>query len=144
MLSVISKCMATPGQVVATGSLRLLNTWTHSGCRPLVPVSIHLEGFKNHMASKQSRTGDIDTILSGWFPCRVPASLDAHGSSTLALPLQRIYDPSIFITDCEEISVMNRNARRPKRANHGARPCSRSSRRFKKEKIGKRGRGRNP
>lgn len=38
----------------------------------------------------------------------------------------------------EEISLMNRNARRPKRANKGARPCSRSSRRWKKDQIGKR------
>ena len=41
----------------------------------------------------------------------------------------------------EEISVMNRNARRPRKANKGARPCSRSSRRWKKEQIGKRSRG---
>ncbi|KAG7361470.1 hypothetical protein IV203_036571 [Nitzschia inconspicua] len=38
------------------------------------------------------------------------------------------------------IQVMNRNARRAKKANKGARPCSRASRRSKKEKIGKRSR----
>lgn len=38
----------------------------------------------------------------------------------------------------ESIYAMNRNARRPKKANKGARPCSRASRRSKKEKIGKR------
>jgi hypothetical protein len=36
------------------------------------------------------------------------------------------------------IQVMNRNSRRPNKANKGARPCSRVSRRKKKEKIGKR------
>ena len=39
------------------------------------------------------------------------------------------------------IHVMNRNARRPKKANKGKRPCSRSSRRSKKERYGKRSRG---
>ena len=38
----------------------------------------------------------------------------------------------------EQIEAMNRNARRPKKANKGARPCSRASRRRKKEKLGKR------
>lgn len=33
---------------------------------------------------------------------------------------------------------MNRNARKPKKANKGARPCSRAARRAKKAKIGKR------
>lgn len=32
--------------------------------------------------------------------------------------------------------VMNRNARKPKKANHGARPCSRISRRAKRSKYG--------
>jgi hypothetical protein len=39
---------------------------------------------------------------------------------------------------CGGIQVMNRNARRPKKANKGARPCSRVSRRKKKEMIGRR------
>ena len=40
----------------------------------------------------------------------------------------------------EVIQAMNRNARRPKKANKGSRPCSRAGRRRKKEKIGKRSR----
>lgn len=36
----------------------------------------------------------------------------------------------------EEYSAMNRNNRKPKKANHGARPCSRYSRRSKKRKWG--------
>ena len=39
-----------------------------------------------------------------------------------------------------EILQMSRNSRRPKKANKGARPCSRVSRRRKKEKIGRRSR----
>ena len=38
------------------------------------------------------------------------------------------------------LHVMNRNARRPKKANKGKRPCSRTSRRSKKERYGKRSR----
>ncbi len=48
-------------------------------------------------------------------------------------------DPSL--SESDGMSCTNRNARRPNKANHGARPCSRSSRRWKKEKIGKRRRG---
>ena len=36
----------------------------------------------------------------------------------------------------EEYSAMNRNNRKPRKANHGARPCSRYSRRAKKRKWG--------
>ena len=32
--------------------------------------------------------------------------------------------------------VMNRNARKPKKANHGARPCSRYARRMKRKRFG--------
>lgn len=42
-------------------------------------------------------------------------------------------------SDCEsqvQLELMNRNARKPKRANHGARPCSRISRRAKKRALG--------
>ena len=38
------------------------------------------------------------------------------------------------------IQTLNRNARRPKKANKGSRPCSRAGRRRRKEKIGKRNR----
>ena len=43
-------------------------------------------------------------------------------------------------TQAEPIHAMNRNARRPKKANKGARPCSRASRRRKKEALGRRSR----
>jgi hypothetical protein len=35
------------------------------------------------------------------------------------------------------VQCMNRNARRPKRANHGKRPCSRYRRRMKRNKLGR-------
>lgn len=40
----------------------------------------------------------------------------------------------------ETIQATNRNARKPKKANKGSRPCSRAGRRRRKEKIGKRSR----
>ena len=42
------------------------------------------------------------------------------------------------INDDNVLQMMNRNNRKPKRANHGARPCSRWARRMKKNKIGRR------
>lgn len=38
--------------------------------------------------------------------------------------------------DVETWDLMNRNARRPKKANHGARPCSRVNRRKRKRRAG--------
>ena len=43
-----------------------------------------------------------------------------------------------YLHDVELIQAMNRNARKPRKANKGSRPASRVSRRRKKEKIGKR------
>merc|ERR1719362_257941 len=43
------------------------------------------------------------------------------------------------INDCyikEEIQLGNRNARKPKKANHGKRPCSRYTRRAKRRRYG--------
>jgi len=38
--------------------------------------------------------------------------------------------------DQEEMQTMNRNARRPKKANHGKRPCSRVRRRWMRRRYG--------
>lgn len=89
----------------------------------------------------------LDGILARCTPVvhKIPHnmdSLDAWKSITNDVPLgdgEWHLDTTLF--QPEEISCMNRNARRPNKANHGARPCSRSSRRWKKEKIGKRRRG---
>ena len=88
-----------------------------------------------------------DVLLEGILPRYVHLSNAVHGTEKLDhLQLSRLprdikwMDEALFVH--EEISVMNRNARRPKRANHGARPCSRASRRWKKEKLGRRSRGR--
>jgi hypothetical protein len=49
---------------------------------------------------------------------------DNNNNSTLSVP--------------PTLEMMNRNARRGKKANHGKRPCSRMARRSKKNKIGRR------
>ena len=45
-----------------------------------------------------------------------------------------INDPCSLVTDVVEWEALNRNARRPKRANHGKRPCSHVRRRSKRLK----------
>ena len=91
----------------------------------------------------------LDVLLARGTPV-VKFQPDATHSPTMIQPwpltnemiLQSLSCPnSSSLLSLEEISCMNRNGRRPKRANHGARPCSRSSRRWKKEQIGKRRRG---
>mmetsp|Transcript_15826 Transcript_15826/g.36639 ORF Transcript_15826/g.36639 Transcript_15826/m.36639 type:complete len:147 (-) Transcript_15826:325-765(-) len=60
--------------------------------------------------------------------------------------LSTLYQPNCHqLSKCSSnldtvIQAMNRNARKPKKANKGSRPCSRAGRRKRKEKVGKRGR----
>ena len=70
--------------------------------------------------SNAKMLGEINRLLPGQWPA----------NQWVVGPVEKSIETEIF--------AMNRNARRPKRANHGARPCSRSSRRWKKEKIGNR------
>ena len=146
MLSGLSKCFANSGRVVARVSQRTLNTSVHHGSHPSPAGNMNAQFFMSHVAPKQSAPGDIDTILKGLLHHSVnrpgPEPRSTYGSCMTPsplLPVHSVFDPSVFHVDA--FSFMNRNSRRPKRANHGARPCSRSSRRFKKEKIGKRRRG---
>eukprot|EP00539_Tryblionella_compressa_P012389 CAMPEP_0178816250 /NCGR_PEP_ID=MMETSP0746-20121128/1250_1 /TAXON_ID=913974 /ORGANISM="Nitzschia punctata, Strain CCMP561" /LENGTH=137 /DNA_ID=CAMNT_0020477259 /DNA_START=220 /DNA_END=633 /DNA_ORIENTATION=+ len=87
----------------------------------------------------------LDRIFQRAFP--LPCSLLPEGDRTAAKndsnhldlpPPPRFEQEEPFFPVEKDIFVMNRNARRPKKANKGARPCSRVSRRQKKEKIGKR------
>lgn len=134
MMGMSGRCKKTVGQ-------RFLQTWVkQEGQGPGLSVG-------KFLASRPAQS--VETLLNQVLPAQNPqlfsfqAEIQSprdssaskfsgllHNSTGLPIPLP-----------VEEISVMNRNARRPKRANHGARPCSRSSRRFKKEKIGKRRRG---
>jgi hypothetical protein len=150
MLSGLSRCVANPGRLVARVPHRMVNTLSTGNHERqlLAPFASNGQFVQSHMSSKQSVTEDIDAILHGLFhhsarhQCAEPAYLGARGTSIAPsswVPIQGFFDPSVF--SVEDISFMNRNSRRPKRANHGARPCSRSSRRYKKEQIGKRRRG---
>jgi len=152
MLSGIVRCVANPGRGIAKVSQRMVNTSTHLPWSPSAPTSIHNQFFLDPPVSKQSGPESVDALINGLFHQSVYhpyVGRTSHGvqsfscfPTNLDKVQQSIVDPSVFgIVVDEEISLMNRNARRPKRANHGARPCSRSSRRFKKEKIGKRSRG---
>mmetsp|Transcript_16686 Transcript_16686/g.40527 ORF Transcript_16686/g.40527 Transcript_16686/m.40527 type:complete len:183 (-) Transcript_16686:450-998(-) len=70
----------------------------------------------------------------------MPSSFPTPSSLLLPASDQNHNDNTINISNTV-LEMMNRNARKPKRANHGARPCSRSSRRKKKDEVGKRRRG---
>jgi hypothetical protein len=75
----------------------------------------------------------LGNLFMGHFPLPHWTSLshsDRKGNLDVAVPASE--------STTESIQMMNRNARRPNKANHGARPCSRASRRLKKTKIGKR------
>jgi hypothetical protein len=81
-------------------------------------------------------------------PARCDRSLLEFSSSELIVGLQQMVPRSMIDYQTPDDSIdleaaiqaMNRNARRPKKANKGSRPCSRAGRRKRKEKIGKRGR----
>jgi hypothetical protein len=104
--------------------------------------------------TKETDNIDIDTALDRIFQRKIPVlhttslstRIDDASTEYFSSFPNSIYDKVIFdprVDDslggpAAEIQVMNRNARRPKKANKGARPCSHASRRRKKEKIGKR------
>ncbi|CAJ1961065.1 unnamed protein product [Cylindrotheca closterium] len=84
----------------------------------------------------------LDSIFSRYFPLphadhSTPMNSEMASSSpstTIHVPLS-IFDP---LEQNEAMHVLNRNARGPKKANKGSRPCSRIARRKKKNAIGKR------
>lgn len=90
---------------------------------------------------------DTDRILESVFARQIPLPhhLGINFSSGMLAREDVAYFPSsnntnqeVEMSNLPEIFAMNRNARRPNKANRGARPCSRSSRRWKKDQIGKR------
>jgi hypothetical protein len=114
-------------------------------CRDNLKNFLICSDARNLGAIRQSHTcNSVDSMLEGVFQRFVPLP---HAFSLPGTTTADIID-DIWITPLTEeerpsndplgIQAMNRNARRPKKANKGARPCSRASRRKKKEKIGKR------
>ena len=102
-------------------------------------------GYLNQVAENANRT----YCLNKTFPdskIRCNQLLLQFEPATQILQPRSDYEPTRQIHDNLEnleaaIQAMNRNARRPKKANKGSRPCSRAGRRSRKEKIGKRSRG---
>lgn len=79
-------------------------------------------------------SSQTDVLLDGLFSRQVPLPYIQEQVSLQSVQLN-LLDQT---TNLESIQTMNRNARRPNKANRGARPCSRTSRRKKKDAIGKR------
>jgi hypothetical protein len=122
------------------------NQTNHFGYHPNNPMASLLDSryWPTHTPQSQINRDEIDFLLEGTFQRVLPLL-----NHSVVLPggvanSRIIYDgvlnneQSLPTTKGGGIQVMNRNARRPKKANKGARPCSRVSRRQKKEKIGKR------
>jgi hypothetical protein len=88
----------------------------------------------------------LDESLENLFSRRVPLPYSFPRNSSaknLEISLNASSQEDLSIEEPEEfhsevLHTMARNTRRPKKANKGARPCSRASRRRKKEQIGKR------
>ena len=100
---------------------------------------------RNNRIARRS-LAETDYLLEDVFSRKLPLPLvlppTTNGTrQELVLPTEDITvvsEPNR--TQAEPIHAMNRNARRPKKANKGARPCSRASRRRKKEELGRRSR----
>jgi hypothetical protein len=106
-------------------------TQQHFVSPPSVPLWDSKFSMGNDDSFKDTRTVLLDDIKS------LPQAV--HGTNNMDIIdglIKGWTDPANSLQ--EEISVLNRNARRPKKANKGARPCSRAARRWKKEKLGKR------
>ena len=82
---------------------------------------------------QQHRTDDI---LNQLFPFHM--NLPVHHDRDL--DVLEVMDKPFDIDNIVPVVAMNRNGRRPKKANKGSRPCSRAGRRAKKERYGKRSR----
>jgi hypothetical protein len=116
----------------------------------LPATNIFLDGaftsIGRNLARNAQKIENIDSSLNRIFQrsIQVPHPTLFSSSTQIDYRNNYNYNNSRIISDptsdskAEDIQVMNRNARRPKKANKGARPCSRASRRSKKEKIGKR------
>ena len=131
------------GQAGSYGNVSrcMLSVVTRQNVAPPHSEGVPLWGAKANLQRKETANADI--LLGGLLSHYLPLPKTVHApNKTVNLECLRLptnigwTDPTNILQ--EEISVMNRNARRPNRANHGARPCSRSSRRWKKEKVGKR------
>lgn len=86
-----------------------------------------------HADAKVDLDAALGNLFMGHFPLPHWVSLSPlNGKGDLAVA----FVASDVMT--EGIQMMNRNARHPNKANKGARPCSRVSRRQKKSKVGKR------
>ena len=104
--------------------------------------------LKSNVVEKQQgvQMDTTDMFLEDLFSRQIPlphTSLSRHPfevdlPTNSQFSLEDIDDFNDTDGHLQPMLAMNRNARKPKRANKGARPCSRASRRRKKEKFGKR------
>lgn len=103
------------------------NEWSH----PLVATSSSAAASVNTNTTARMEMEPITTGMQWWL-----LDSDVHARRvTVSIEEDEDNDSTISVPTLE---MMNRNARRGKKANHGKRPCSRVARRSKKIKIGRR------
>ena len=108
---------------------------------PLNPVAMyqHLNSATHDMKGLQGRNisalKDIATKEDNSFDMgEMTASLNVVDSPISWTPFPLVVNAPSLVSDVVEWEALNRNARRPKRANHGKRPCSHVRRRSKRLK----------
>ena len=136
----------------------IAKTWNRSTCWKTSAISRHLGSLTSKTSTmEQTFIGSFGSTAArraapqfqdmGLIDYRLGLSLSPKDFESLDEQIQSHFllspQSSMAYQSQEEaafvpLQAMNRNARKPSRANHGARPCSRRARRWKKEKIGRR------
>ncbi|KAL7534570.1 hypothetical protein ACHAXR_005964 [Thalassiosira sp. AJA248-18] len=83
--------------------------------------------LQNLQKTQKEEMNNLQWIMDKLRIARLPTNNTPTSTTTVVVPKQPSQQQHTF-------QVMNRNARKPKRANHGKRPCSRIRRRFKIKK----------
>eukprot|EP00559_Dactyliosolen_fragilissimus_P001826 CAMPEP_0184863158 /NCGR_PEP_ID=MMETSP0580-20130426/9498_1 /TAXON_ID=1118495 /ORGANISM="Dactyliosolen fragilissimus" /LENGTH=172 /DNA_ID=CAMNT_0027361309 /DNA_START=53 /DNA_END=571 /DNA_ORIENTATION=- len=90
-------------------------------------------GVQTIRLEKKTIDEDAKMKTSSLFRHNTLGPTDPNLEFNTIMPFEKS-DP--ILTFLKDLQAMNRNARRPKKANHGKRPCSRVGRRARRRKFG--------
>ncbi|KAL9180463.1 hypothetical protein ACHAXT_008433 [Thalassiosira profunda] len=94
--------------------------------RRVTDTGVLRAALRDLQRKQKEEIGGLERMLDTLRIVRLPTKTHTSVEPTTILPSQPQQQHTF--------QAMNRNARKPKRANHGKRPCSRVRRRFKKRK----------
>eukprot|EP00522_Entomoneis_paludosa_P006006 CAMPEP_0172439384 /NCGR_PEP_ID=MMETSP1065-20121228/388_1 /TAXON_ID=265537 /ORGANISM="Amphiprora paludosa, Strain CCMP125" /LENGTH=174 /DNA_ID=CAMNT_0013188063 /DNA_START=77 /DNA_END=601 /DNA_ORIENTATION=+ len=140
-----SAAMAAPQNLGATRRYHLSPPLSQQHDIPVheqqVLIAHHLHNNNPHLLGSLSVRHPATPFVLGWgeVECEMRDSVmeDPLAESSIVDPptdSEVIADP--MLEDDEGLSLMNRNARKPKKANHGSRPNSRVARRARRRQYG--------